>query len=83
MLNVSFKIFTKVAVNRLMSVADKIIRPTQSAFMPEDTFLREWWSFTKHYTNSNEKNLMELSSNLTLKRHIIKSSGIFSGKPYG
>jgi len=40
-------------------------------------------SFMKHYTNSNEKNLMELSSNLTLKRHIIKSSGIFSGKPYG
>ena len=33
LLNVSFKIFTKVAVNRLMQVADKIIRPTQSAFM--------------------------------------------------
>jgi len=34
LLNMSFKIFTKVAVNRLMSVVDKIIRPTQSAFMP-------------------------------------------------
>ena len=34
LLNVSFKIFTKVSVNRLMQVADKIIRPTQSAFMP-------------------------------------------------
>ena len=34
LLNVSFKIFTKVAVNRLTNVADKIIRPTQSAFMP-------------------------------------------------
>ena len=33
LLNVSFKIFTKVSVNRLMQVADKIIRPTQSAFM--------------------------------------------------
>ena len=33
LLNVRFKIFTKVAVNRLMQVADKIIRPTQSAFM--------------------------------------------------
>ena len=33
LLNVNFKIFTKVAVNRLMSVADKIIRPTQSTFM--------------------------------------------------
>ena len=34
LLNVSFKIFTKVAANRLMQVADKAIRPTQSAFMP-------------------------------------------------
>jgi len=31
---VSFKIFTKVAVNRLIQVADNVIRPTQSAFMP-------------------------------------------------
>ena len=34
LLNVSFKIFTKVAVNRLTQVADKVIRPTQSTFMP-------------------------------------------------
>ena len=34
LLNVSFKIFTKVEVNRLTQVADKVIRPTQSAFMP-------------------------------------------------
>ena len=32
--NVSFKIFTKVATNRLSSVAHKIIRPTQTAFLP-------------------------------------------------
>ena len=34
LLNVSFKIFTKVVVNRLIQVADNVIRPTQSAFMP-------------------------------------------------
>lgn len=34
LLNVSFKIFTKVATNRLTGIADKIICPTQSAFMP-------------------------------------------------
>ena len=34
LLNVSFKIFTKVAVNRLTHVADNVIRPMQSAFMP-------------------------------------------------
>jgi len=34
LLNVSFKIFTKVAVNRLTQVADKVILSTQSDFMP-------------------------------------------------
>ena len=33
LLNVSFKIVTKVATNRLNMVADKIISPTQTAFM--------------------------------------------------
>ena len=33
LLNVSFKIFTKVATLRLNSVADHVIRPTQTAFM--------------------------------------------------
>jgi hypothetical protein len=35
MLNVSFKIFTKVLANRLMSVACRITKPSQSAFLPE------------------------------------------------
>ena len=34
LLNVSFKIFTKVATNRLSTIAQKIIRPTQTAFLP-------------------------------------------------
>lgn len=34
LLNVSFKISQKVAVNRLTQVADNVIRPTQSAFIP-------------------------------------------------
>jgi hypothetical protein len=33
LLNVSFKIFTKVATNRLNMVADKVISPTQTTFM--------------------------------------------------
>jgi hypothetical protein len=33
LLNVSFKIFTKVATIRLNSVVDHIIKPTQTAFM--------------------------------------------------
>ena len=34
LLNVSFKIFTNVSCNRLSRIANNIIRPTQSAFMP-------------------------------------------------
>src|SRR5438128_11871063 len=33
LLNVSFKIFTKVATNRLNMVADKVISPTQTTFL--------------------------------------------------
>jgi hypothetical protein len=34
LLNVSFKIFTKVAVKRLTRIAKKIVSPSQTAFIP-------------------------------------------------
>jgi hypothetical protein len=34
MLNVSFKIFTKVLANRFTSVAKRVIRPSETAFLP-------------------------------------------------
>jgi hypothetical protein len=34
LLNVSFKIFTKVATNRISSIVQKVIKPSQSAFLP-------------------------------------------------
>jgi hypothetical protein len=34
LLNVSFKICTKVAINRVTSVAQKVISPTQTTFLP-------------------------------------------------
>jgi hypothetical protein len=34
LLNVSFKIFTKVMVNRMTGIALKLITPSQMAFMP-------------------------------------------------
>jgi hypothetical protein len=33
LLNVSYKIFTKVATNRINQIADRIISPSQTAFM--------------------------------------------------
>ena len=38
LLNVSFKIFTKVASIRLNSVGDHVVRPSQAAFMKAGTF---------------------------------------------
>jgi hypothetical protein len=34
LLNVSFKLFTKVATNRITEIAKKVISPTQTAFLP-------------------------------------------------
>ena len=34
LLNVSFKIFTKVGTNRVSSIAHKVIKPSQTAFIP-------------------------------------------------
>jgi hypothetical protein len=34
LLNVSFNFFTKVATNRISEVAQKVMRPTQTAFIP-------------------------------------------------
>jgi hypothetical protein len=34
LLNVSFKVFTKVATKRITGIAHKVIKPLQSAFMP-------------------------------------------------
>jgi hypothetical protein len=34
LLNVSFKICTKVGTNRITKIAEKVIRPTQTTFMP-------------------------------------------------
>jgi hypothetical protein len=34
LLNVSFKIFTKVGTNQIVQIVESIIRPTQTAFMP-------------------------------------------------
>jgi hypothetical protein len=35
LLNVSFKIFTKVVVNRLTRIADNVISPSHTTFMPD------------------------------------------------
>ena len=39
LLNVSFKIFTKVGTNRLTQIAHSVVHPSQTAFMPDRNIL--------------------------------------------
>ena len=39
LLNVSFKIFTKVGMNRLTHIAHSVVQPSQTAFMPDRNIL--------------------------------------------
>ena len=55
MLNLSFKIFTKVIANRLSSVASKLIKPSQTAFMPGRYILEGWLFCMRHYTKYKER----------------------------
>jgi hypothetical protein len=34
LLNISFKVFTKVETNRVTGIAESVVQPTQTAFMP-------------------------------------------------
>jgi len=56
LLNVSFKIFTKVATNRLSMIAHKLIRPTQTAFYQEEILWRAQLYYMKCFTNFTRKN---------------------------
>jgi hypothetical protein len=71
LLNVSFKIFTKVATNRLMAAAQKVINPTQTVILHE----------TLH--EMHRKNKMESYLKLILKRHMIKLNGLLLSKMKG
>lgn len=79
LLNVSLKIFTKIATNRLMEVAGKIVQPSQTAFMAGRNIMeREYyggssdWFYTKLFMSYTLRSLMGLFSKLTLKKPMIK-----------
>jgi hypothetical protein len=51
LLNVSFKIFTKVGTNRIVQIVESVIRPTQTAFMPGRHILEGVGFCMKPFTN--------------------------------
>src|SRR3954471_21374144 len=68
LLNVSFKIFTKVATIRLNSVADHVVKPTQTAFMQGRNILDGVVVLHETVHEMHAKKLNGVIFKLTLKR---------------
>ena len=71
-LNVSFKIFTKVATNRLNNVAQTVVGPMQTAFLPGRNIMEGVVILHETIHELHTKNKMGSFSKLTLKRPITK-----------
>ena len=72
LLNVSFNFFTKVGTNRVSSIAQKDIRPTQTAFIPGRNILEGVLILHETIHEIHRKKWMVFFSRLTLKRPMIK-----------
>jgi mannosylglycoprotein endo-beta-mannosidase len=81
-LNVSFKIFTKVGTNRLNKVARTVVSPTRTSFMPGRNIMEGVVILHETIHVLHTKNLMESFLRLTLKRPMIRLSGHFSSRLY-
>ena len=71
-LNVSFKIFTKVGTNRLNMVAKTVVRPTQTVFMPGRNIMEGVVILPKPSMSFTQKRETVSFSKLILKRHTTK-----------
>jgi hypothetical protein len=72
LLNVCFKIFTKAGTNRIMCIAPRAIKPTQSAFMPGWNILEGVVILHETIHELHSKKMDGFYSRLILKRRMIK-----------
>jgi hypothetical protein len=80
LLNVSFKIFTKVATNRIIEIAENVVRPTQSAFMPGRHVFEGVVVLHETIHELQSKKWMVFFFKLILRRLMIKSNDPFCNK---
>jgi hypothetical protein len=83
LLNVSFKIFTKVATIRLNSVADHVVRPTETAFMQGRYILDGVVTLHETVHEMHHKKLNRVILKSTLKKLTIRSNGPSYNKLFG
>jgi hypothetical protein len=55
LLNVSFKVFTKVGTNQISNIAESVVQPTQTAFMPTQHILEGVVFYMKPFMNFIER----------------------------
>jgi hypothetical protein len=72
MLNVSFKIFTKVLANRLTSVACRVTKPSQSTFLPGRYIFEGVVVLHETIHELKRKKRKALLSSYTLRRPMIR-----------
>ena len=77
LLNVSFKLFTKVGTNRISEVAQKVIRPTQTAFMPGRNILEGVLILHETIHEVHRKKMDGVLLKLISKRRMINFGGLF------
>jgi uncharacterized protein (DUF1015 family) len=71
-----FKIFTKVAKNRLMAIAQKVINPTQTTLLPgrnimEGVVIQHETMHEMHHKNRAGLYLKLTSKNQTIKSNVL------------
>jgi hypothetical protein len=82
LLNVSFKIFTKVATDRILEIAKKVISPTQAAFLPGRDIMEGVIILHEMIHKMHRKKQSGVILKLDLKRPTIRSIGSLCNKPY-
>jgi mannosylglycoprotein endo-beta-mannosidase len=80
LLNVSFKIFTKVATNRVSEVAHKVVKPTQTAFMPGRHILEGVVILMRQFMSYTVKKWIAFCLKLISRRLMTKLTGISYNK---
>lgn len=72
LLNVSFKIFTKVGTNRLTRIAHEVVQPSQTAFMPGKNILEGVVVLHETLHEIHSKKLDGVSSRWILRKRMTK-----------
>jgi hypothetical protein len=76
------QIFTKVVTNRLMAVAQKVINPTQTAFLPGRNIMKGVVILHETLHEMHQKKQNGVIFKIDFKRNMIKLNGLLLSRHY-